>query len=60
MAVSPQDVMVVIQFNQLEDWSLVQGRWRMNETGGAAEAPRFSTISFATMHNSDRSMNHDT
>ncbi len=24
------------------------------------EALRFSTISFATMHNSDRSMNHDT
>ncbi len=41
MAVSPQDVMVVIQFNQLEDWSFSAGRWRMNETGGAAEAPRF-------------------
>ena len=30
MAVSPQDVMVVIQFNQLEDWSFSAGRWRMN------------------------------
>ncbi len=26
MAVSPQDVMVVIQFNQLEDWSFSAGR----------------------------------
>ena len=32
MAVSPQDVMVVIQFNQLEDW---------NETGGAARGAAF-------------------
>ncbi|CTQ28080.1 conserved hypothetical protein [Klebsiella pneumoniae] len=26
MAVSPQDVMVVIQFNQLEDWSFSAGK----------------------------------
>ncbi|HEE1135030.1 TPA: tautomerase family protein, partial [Klebsiella pneumoniae] len=26
MAVSPQDVMVVIQFNQLEDWSFSPGK----------------------------------
>jgi len=26
MAVSPQDVMVVIQFNQQEDWSFSAGR----------------------------------
>ncbi len=61
MAVSPQDV--IEWLSSLTNWRtgvLAQGRWRMNETGGAAEAPRFSTISFATMHNSDRSMNHDT
>jgi hypothetical protein len=45
MAVSPQDVMVVIQFNQLEDWSFSAGKMAMNNAGGAAEAPRFSTIS---------------
>ena len=41
MAVSPQDVMVVIQFNQLETGVLAQGRWRMNETGGAARGAAF-------------------
>ena len=64
MAVSPQDVMVVIQFNQLEDWSFSAGKMAGSTSGSFSDSSKFGimlTVSFSmskSISSARRSMRH--